>query len=101
MNLDLEDSVLLVACQGDDEGFSDAGSAFLFDAATGGLLQKFYASDPSLNAVFGNDVAMSGNYLVVGATGPDHAYIFVGVPEPATMSLLAVGGAALLRRRKK
>ena len=101
LNVDLEDGVLLVACQSDDETFGGSGSALLYDAATGTMLQKLLACDASGNAIFGNDVAMSGNYVVVGATGPDHAYIFVGVPEPATMSLLALGGLAFLKRRNK
>ncbi len=33
-------------------------------------------------------------------TAPDHATISVPVPEPATMSLIAAGALALIRRRK-
>jgi hypothetical protein len=101
MNVDLDNGTLLVSVQSDDEGFAGSGSAMLFDTTTGTMLQKLLASDASGNAMFGNDVALSGNFVVVGATGPDHAYIFQGVPEPATMSLLALGGLAVLRRRKK
>jgi hypothetical protein len=35
-----------------------------------------------------------------GAFGISEFYIYAAIPEPATMSLLALGGLALLRRRK-
>jgi len=76
LHLDLEDGVVLVNASHDDDGFSNAGSAFLFDATTGTQLQKFFPSDPQSGAMFGWDVAMSGHYLVVGAVGKNQAYIF-------------------------
>jgi len=33
-------------------------------------------------------------------TGVDIKPVLVGIPEPATMSLLALGGLAMLRRRR-
>ena len=40
---------------------------------------------------------------VLGLTGldPDMGYFAVGIPEPATLSLLALGGLAVIRKRRK
>ena len=43
------------------------------------------------------DVTITG----VPGTGADAAYTIYTVPEPATMSLLAIGGLAIIRRRKR
>jgi probable HAF family extracellular repeat protein len=37
----------------------------------------------------------------VNANGDTHAFLLTPVPEPATLSLLALGGMGLLRRRRK
>ncbi|MHC4563030.1 MAG: dockerin type I domain-containing protein [Planctomycetota bacterium] len=75
LHLDLEDGMLAVTAQNDDDGFNNAGSAFLFDPTTGAQLQKFYASDAAAGGLFGyGGIAISGPYLAVGASG--HAYIF-------------------------
>ena len=43
-----------------------------------------------------------GNWEVNAGTGDDAAYnIYTAVPEPTSMSLLALGGLALLRRRRR
>ncbi len=68
---------------------------------------KITASDAAVLDRFGFSVALSGATAVVGAVTDDDAGIFTGsayvfnnVPEPTTLSLLALGSLALLRRRR-
>ncbi len=67
---------------------------------------KLIASDAAAGDLFGNSVSVSGDVAVVGARWDDDAasnsgsaYIYV-FPEPATLWLFVLGGAALLRRRR-
>jgi hypothetical protein len=48
----------------------------------------------------GNEVIFAGGYLAGGAPS-DAVDIYTVTPEPATLSLLALGGLALLRRRPR
>ena len=61
-------------------------------AETGTYAWDYYRLEHDSEAMFGSS---SGG--IVGAV-LDSSYFHV--PEPATMSLLALGGAALLKRRK-
>ena len=63
--------------------------------------------NPGIPLGFGSGVGISGDYAMIGATGDNQAgesagavYVYV-VPEPATMSLLAMSGIALLQRKRK
>lgn len=53
---------------------NSAGSAYIFEntAGTWSQTQKIVASDRQANDYFGYAVAVSGDYLVVGAYGEDH-----------------------------
>ncbi len=89
----------------DDSGES-SGAAYLFDVATGDQLAKLTASDAAAGDWFGYSVAVSDSIAVVGSTYDDNpgqytgsAYLYT-VPEPTTLSMLAIGGLALIRRRK-
>ena len=62
---------LVVGANGDDSYATDAGAAYLFDATTGGLLRTFNNPTPAASDGFGNSVAVSGNWVVVGASGDD------------------------------
>jgi hypothetical protein len=79
-----------------------AGAAYLFDVGSGDPLLSLYNPAPAEGGLFGGAVAGLGKDIIVGygTTGRNTVYLFEGVPEPATLSLLALGGAlALLRRR--
>ena len=81
---------------------SDAGSAYVFKKDQGGTdnwgqIKKIVASDRAVLDYFGYSVAISGDYIVVGASGEDHdasggniltdagsAYVFEFVPPVIT-----------------
>jgi hypothetical protein len=70
----------------DDAGGSDSGKAYIYNVSTGALVHTLdnpNAYDTSASDNFGNSVAISGNYAIVGATWEDDgglnsgkAYIF-------------------------
>jgi hypothetical protein len=93
---------ILVGAPCDDTLGTDAGSAFLFDGTTGALLVTYDSPGPAPGDWFGSSLAAYGLDVAIGYGSRERqeAYLFEGVPQPATLSLLAVGGAlALLRRR--
>ena len=60
----------------DDAGGADSGKAYIFDVTTGNLLHTLNnpnAYSTSANDRFGNAVALSGNYALVGAYQEDDA----------------------------
>ena len=66
----------LVGAYLDDTAGEDAGAAYLFDGATGNLLQTFLNPNPAIGApfsldFFGRDVAGFGDDVLVGASGED------------------------------
>jgi len=69
---------------------------------------RLTGSDTAAFDQFGFSAALSGTTAVVGAklndnpgTNSGSAYVFNNtVPEPATLSLLALGSVTLLRRRR-
>ncbi len=74
---------VLIGAPGDDTGATDAGAAYLFDAATGNLRQTFQKAAPAEGDRFGSAVAISGSSALIGApnddTGADDggaAYLF-------------------------
>lgn len=77
---------VLVAATRDDTGATDAGSAYLFDAVTGELLQTLNNPTPALTDLFGySALSISGSKIIVGAyqddtgaTNAGSAYLFDG-----------------------
>lgn len=76
-------NLLVVGAYLDDAGATDAGTAYVFDATTGALICTLVNPAPAVGDSFGNDVGISGNYAVVGASLDDDgasnggsAYVF-------------------------
>jgi hypothetical protein len=97
---------VLVGAMNDDTSGTNVGAAYLFDGSTGKLLQTYLDPTPVTGEMLGATVAGLGNDVLVGAwhgnaggTDVGAVYLFQGVPEPATMAMLAVGAMVLLRRR--
>ncbi len=68
----IQGGVAIVGAMGDDRnGGMYAGSAYLFDVATGVQLAKLQASDGAINSKFGAAVGISGNIAIVGSAGDD------------------------------
>lgn len=82
-SVDIDAGIVVVGAIGDDDGGSDSGSAYLFDAATGVQLHKLVPQDAAPNIDFGYSVAISDGLVAVGARSDDKpgdvsgaAYIF-------------------------
>jgi hypothetical protein len=85
VSLAASSSRVLVGAMLDDTGAKDTGAAYLFDAATGGLLQTIRNPNPGDGDWFGVAVAAVGDNFLVGApfsdvAAPDAgaAYLFDG-----------------------
>ena len=63
--------LVVVGAYADDTGATDAGAAYVFDATTGNLLHTLNNPTPAASDYFGRSVAVSGNLVVVGASGDD------------------------------
>jgi hypothetical protein len=61
----------LVGATLDDTGGANAGAVYLFDAATGEILQTFLNPTPAENDEFGLAIASAGGNVLVGAPGDD------------------------------
>lgn len=84
----IDADTIVVGAFSTDDGFADAGAAYVFERDNGGadawgLVKKIKASDPGPQAFFGRRVALSSDTLVVGAYGDDDngseagaAYVF-------------------------
>jgi outer membrane protein assembly factor BamB len=69
---------IVVGAYGDNTGATDAGSAYLFNAASGALIFTLNNPTPALQDWFGESVAVSGATVVVGARNANTAYVFNG-----------------------
>lgn len=87
----VSDSTIVVGVPYGSMGARDAGSACVYDAASGNLLRTLNNPNPAVSDKFGSSVAVSGSTIVVGtpgndtgATGAGSAYVF----DAASGSLL-------------
>lgn len=73
---------LLVGAESADlPGLANAGAAYVFEAPLVGAFaqtQKLVASTPAANAIFGSEVAISVDYLLVGAPSASPTALFSG-----------------------
>ncbi|MBL9117694.1 MAG: FG-GAP repeat protein [Verrucomicrobiaceae bacterium] len=87
----------LVGCHEDDNGYSNQGSAYLFDWMTGGQVHKITVSDPHANQRIGKSVAFAGGSFSVGGHGVQDdgsfasgaCYLFTGFSAPLPLQVLA------------
>jgi len=90
----------LVGAPGDDDGGSESGSAYLFNATTGAQIAKLTASDAEMEDRFGFSVSISGNTALIGANGDDDggnlagsAYLFDATTGNELFKLAATDAA--------
>ncbi|WP_216700274.1 CHAT domain-containing protein [[Leptolyngbya] sp. PCC 7376] len=67
ITLDIDGDNILIGSQRDDIGATDTGSAYLFDRASGNLLQTFNNPNPANADLFGRAVAIDGTNILIGA----------------------------------
>lgn len=69
---------VLIGAPRSDSGAPDAGAAYLFEAATGNLLQTFLNPTPSQDDHFGASVASVGDKVLIGAPLADAVGVDAG-----------------------
>ncbi|MGK7946391.1 MAG: FG-GAP repeat protein [Microcystaceae cyanobacterium] len=100
VSVSLDNDTALVGSFGDDDQGNDSGSAYLFDATTGNLLQKLTAPDGAANDTFGNAVSLDKDTALVGSVFDDDqgndsgsAYLFDATTGNLLQKLIAPDGA--------
>ncbi len=79
-------------------GFNDFSLLALWYGQAGGWAKGDYDGDTTVGF---NDFSLLALYYGQGAPAPAPALAPVAAPEPATMALLALGGVALIKRRRR
>ena len=75
----------------DIDGQSNAGKVYIYDVATGGLVDVLYAPTPTANAKFGADIHFDASLLAIGAPGANESALGGGavfVFDPFTRELV-------------
>jgi FG-GAP repeat len=67
LSVGIDNGVVAVASPGDDDNASGSGSAYLFDASTGGQITKLLPSDGGFSDNFGSAIAIANGVIAVGA----------------------------------
>lgn len=60
---------LVISAPVEDSGGTNSGAVYVYDPATRAPIYKLKASDRFANDIFGGDISMDGNILLVGANG--------------------------------
>ena len=102
-NVSIDGNYAIVgAYKHDHGGNTSAGAAYIFNVQTGAQLQKYTATDSAQNDYFGNGVALSGDYAVVGAyqnsddgANSGSAYIFTFPSTTTTTRPLDASGTSV------
>lgn len=97
----LSGALALVGMVGDSDLGVFSGSAYLFDATSGGLIAKLTAPDGVSGDQFGASVALNGGVALIGANGDDDqgshagaAYCFRPLATPLSLRRVAARGSA-------
>ena len=71
--VDISGNIAVVGAYGNDDNLSQSGSAYVFRYNKSSWIEesKIVASDGYLNDNFGNSVAVSASYIIIGANGDD------------------------------
>ena len=104
--LDLSGDNVIIGAHHDADSAQNSGSAYVFNARTGTLVQKFVGEEA--DDEFGISVDIQGNRAIIGAWGADvggmnsvgKAYLFT-VPEPSGTTLLCSALIVVLIFRKQ
>ena len=67
----IDDNLVLIGVRGDDAGEMNSGTAYLFDAETGELLQTFFNPKPAIGDAFGISVALDDGKALISASAAD------------------------------
>ena len=67
-SLAIDGNYALIASPYDDDKGASSGSTYLFDITTGNLLHKLIAPDGASGNIFGDSVALDGNYALIGSS---------------------------------
>ena len=96
----LDGGYALIGSYGDDDNGFDSGSAYLFDVASGDLVQKFLAPNGKSEDYFGQSVALDNGYALIGSYGDDDngfnsgsAYLFDVTSGDLVQEFFAPDGA--------
>ena len=92
----LSNGLLAVGARFDDDNGAQAGSAYLYDAATGAQLDKLLAADGVAGDQFGFSIAIDDGLVVIGAPSTDGngaAFVFDATTGDQLHKLLAADGA--------
>ena len=75
---DILGNLVVIGARNDDAAGEDTGTAYLFDANTGQLLQSFLNPSPDLNDNFAEVIAIDNNHVVIGSPEDDMGAIDSG-----------------------
>ena len=100
----IDNGIVAVSSWKDDDNGSGSGSAYVYDAASGALINKLLAPDGATNDRFGSAISISNGIVAVGAQNDDDhgtnsgsAYLFDAFSGEQIRKLMPDDGAALLR----